>query len=157
MSHPVEIFGTQDLHDDDGKIIDDFFKETDSPPDLRMAVEPLAIPARVEPTPTTRLLTGYMTFPATGGVPFQALPADKNRKSLHLRTTSLAAVPALTDMVFVADELSKLSYLTGITTNAGPLMNGVTLSLDEHTGPLWIAPGPALTGQFTIVWLAVTI
>lgn len=157
MSHPVEIFGTQDTHDDDGQVIDSLFLETDSPPDIKFAQEPIPKPALDEPTPTTRLISGYTSFPQSAGLPMQMLPADANRKSLTIRIVSQAATPNYNDVVFLADELGKLSYLSGAATNAMPMLNGHQISLDDHTGPVFIAPGPSLQGVIMVMWTAVTI
>ena len=85
------------------------------------------------------------------------LPADKNRKSLHLRVSSAAATPALVDSVFIADELSKLAYLTGSSSGAVPIVHAAAPSLDDHTGAVWAVPGPNITAAITLMWIAVTI
>lgn len=157
MSHPTEIFGTQNTHDDDGQVIDSFLVEVDNPPDLRNAIEPIQVPAKVEPEPVTRLIGGYFTFPSSGGLPTLLIQPDRNRKSLHLRVQSAAATPTFADAVFIADELSKIQYVGGGATSATPIPSGVSLSLDYHTGALWAAPGSTLAGTISIMWTAVTI
>lgn len=157
MSQPLDFFSTANLEDDDGQVIDSLLVEVDNPPDLREAVEPITIPETVVPTPVTRLIGGYIQFPQTTGAPTMLLQADKNRKSLHLRCLSSSATPSVADSVFISDELSKIQYVSGPGTSATPIYNGVSVSLDEHTGALWAAPAPTLSGSITLTWVAVTI
>jgi hypothetical protein len=157
MSSPVEIFGTQNLHDDDGAVIDSMFVETSNPPDIRAAEEPLNLPAEVEPTKYTRMIDGFIVFTSTSNQPIQALPADKNRKNLTIRVYSQFATPNFNDCVFVADDLGKMSYLSGTSTNASPMMHGHFITIDDHTGPLFFAPGPNIQGPIMAMWTAVTI
>jgi hypothetical protein len=96
VSQPYEIFGSQDLNDDDGQVIDSFFIETDSPPNILNALKELTTAVREglkTPIVTGRLLTGNMTL-VTGvnyfNSPTQILPADPNRTSLSLSVSSTA-------------------------------------------------------------------
>lgn len=127
MSHPYEVFGSQDVKDDDGQVIDSFFVETDSPPDVKGAIEPISIPALPEPKKTTRLLTGDITV-SEAWTAVQLLPADANRKGINIKVYSPTSVA--TDGVRFSDE-------PGNILQAGKILHGGSTTFDYHTGPLY--------------------
>lgn len=155
MSDPYPIFGSQDLHDDDGTVIDSLFIEVDNAPKLDMAVEPIAVPAEVEPVEPTRLITGYHVFAATDPAVL-ILPPDAHRVGLEVRCVSQFATPTFADCVFIADDQSKLSYLGGISTQARPVLNTHGLEIDNHTGGLYAKGGPNIQGPIMLMWTATT-
>lgn len=155
MSDPYPIFGSQDLHDDDGAVIDSFFVEVDNPPDLRMMEEPISIPTEVEPVEPTRLITGYQVF-AAAGLPIMVLPADARRVGLNLRCVSQFATPNFNDCVFIADDQGKLSYVAGPSAQAVPLVNNHATDMDKHTGAVFAVAGPNIQGPVMLMWTATT-
>lgn len=155
MSDPYPIFGSQNLHDDDGAVIDSFFVAVDNPPDLRLGEQPITVPEVVEPVEPTRLITGYRLMTA-GDRPLMVLPADARRVGLNLRAISTFATPTYNDSVFVADDQSKLGYIAGDASQARPLINTHSLDLDNHTGAVFATPGPNVQGPILLMWTATT-
>ncbi len=136
MSSPMEPFESQNVHDDDGKTIDDFFIETDSPPDMAEAQEPILVKHLREPAPITRLFSGDVTIDPTWQ-PWQLLPADANRRKVVVYVNSPTAV--LTDGVRISDD-------PGLIRTAGKVLHNQTIEMN-HTGPVWIIPcGAAANG-----------
>jgi hypothetical protein len=159
MSSPYPPFGTQNLNDDDGPVLDSMFVETFAPPPLKDAIEPIPIPARVEPTRSTRLFAGVEIL-AGGGTPFRLLPADANRIEFNIGCvlTSMAA-GGFNDYVLVADENGKVSTgqtnsSTGGSFRLRPAMYVVTFR--GHTGEIWIAGGISIAAAMEVEWWAVT-
>jgi hypothetical protein len=129
VSNPYPIFGSQDLKDDDGQVIDSFLIETDAPPDLKDAIEPVSQPTLPTPKKSTRLITSDTTIDPTWDG-YQALPADPNRQSITIRVYSPTAVA--TDGVRIASEKSEL-------LTAGKILHGQDTSVfANHTGAIWI-------------------
>src|ERR1700754_52282 len=96
MSEPFPIFGTQNLKDDDGSVIDSFLIETDAPPDLKLAQEP--IPVIAAPSPPkyrTSVRAGFQILTASMTDPFMLYSADLNRLEAKIYVTSLNATPDL--------------------------------------------------------------
>jgi hypothetical protein len=156
MSNPVPMFGTQNTSDDDGQVIDSFFIETDAPPDLKDAQEPIVIPARPEIALPTRLMAGADVLTQTTSM-YQLLPADPNRIDLHIEVYSFAASPGTKDFVYVADENGKISSMVnGASTGGFKVRAGKGACLDDHTGAIWIAPGPIVADNIEVSWRAVT-
>lgn len=164
MSSPVPIFGTQNLHDDDGAVIDSFLIETDAPPPLTEATQPIPPTPSIRPTILTKILGGTILFPVNATPqPYQLTSADENRQQLHFDVTSFAASPAaVTEYVIYSDDNGKIS--AGSSSAAGVARNGKGIDLtggdDEnacHTGPLWVIPNPAITGAIEVTWRSVTI
>jgi hypothetical protein len=127
MSQPYEVFGSQNVRDDDGAVIDSFFIETDAPPDLKDAIEPIAIPEVKAPAPTTRLITGELNIDPAWGQGL-LVPADANRKGLNIRVYSATAVA--TDGVRLSDD-------PGSVRNAGKVLHSGAVTFDNHTGPIY--------------------
>lgn len=137
MSQPAEIFSTQNMHDDDGQVIDALFIETDAPPNLKDATQPIVIPVLAEPKKTTRFLTGDITIPATW-TPVLLLPADANRQGVNIKVYSPTSVA--TDGVRFSDE-------PGNIYSAGKILHGGSTTFDNHTGPIYYVPcGSAANG-----------
>jgi hypothetical protein len=152
MSQP-EPFETQNKSDDDGQVIDSFFIETDSPPDLKQLQDPILVKQLVDPKPFTRIISGERTIdPTAGWAPQVLLNSDINRQYLFIRVESLSAVA--TDGMRVGDD-------PGMISSAGIVAHGKTIQMDPHTGPLYATPA-ALTasgvasGKVSISWWAVT-
>src|SRR5687768_5417486 len=94
MSQPYEVFGSQNLNDDDGEVIDSFFKEVDAPPNPADAPQPITVVHLPEPVKPGRLLTGNQSFTTAFISPVLVLPADAKRKSITLSVFSTATEPA---------------------------------------------------------------
>lgn len=129
MSHPTEPFETQNVRDDDGSVIDSFFIETDSPPDIRELNEPILVKALRDPAPMTRIFSGDQTVSPTMD-PIQILPADAKRVKFTLFVYSPSAVA--TDGVRISDDL-------GMIRTAGKVLHNGTIDL-PHTGPIYVYP-----------------
>lgn len=142
MSSPYEPFGSQNPHDDDGQVLDSFFIETDTPPPLKDATEPIPAPAIKLIPRATRLLSRSMTFSSTQvWSAWEAFPGDVNRKGFGFRVSGTNA----TDGVRVASDLGDL--YTGGRVFTGQSLTDV---LSSHTGPVYILPfGAAANGQPT--------
>lgn len=137
MSMPFEPLGSQDKKDDDGPVIDSFFIETDAPPDLTQALQPILVKALEEPKRITRLISQSWTIGATWD-PFLVLPADPNRKNLNIHVYSPTAVA--TDGVRFSDE-------RGTVTTGGRILHGGDTSFTAHTGAVWaLATGAGANG-----------
>ena len=160
MSHPYEIFGSQNVHDDDGPVIDSFLIETDAPP----KPEPEPIPATPDDKPirTTRILSGFALYDITQVEPFQLLPPDANRQQFEMRVTSQAGTPTLADYILWSDEKGKLQLpADGSLPNTGQYGRVHTtpappLTLDVHTGAIWVRINPLQTAIMEISWWATT-
>jgi hypothetical protein len=160
MSHPFEIFGSQNLHDDDGDIIASYDIEVDAPPDIKEALQPIPAEPEKSPVVCTRLITGTMTLDATIVEPFLLLAADAERQQFRMDVLSNAASPTNADYVLIADEKSKLQLPVDGSVLPGGLMKrvhtGKDFPLDVHTGALWVRPNPGITGTIEISWAATT-
>jgi hypothetical protein len=154
MSYPYEIFGSQDTKDDDGQVIDNFFIETDAPPKLDLAVEPIPASPKENPVKMGRLLTGSVSMTlAVFTSPTQILPADPNRKSLVVSAFSSAASPnAYVECVEISDENGKVSGTAGF--NLRPIQGAVVIN--DYTGAIWAMPGYGITAPIELTWIAVT-
>ncbi len=128
MSQPTEIFETQNVHDDDGQVIDSFLIETDAPPPIEDAKEPIMVVALPQPKIPTRLMTGEYTVDSAWDA-VMILPADQNRKNLNLYVFSPTSIA--TDGIRFSDD--KGTLVTG-----GKLLHNNTLTLNEYTGPLYV-------------------
>lgn len=157
MSSPVEMFGTQDLKDDDGPVIDSFFKETDAPPDVTKAIEPIPVlQAPAKPEYPTRLKAGFMILTASQS-PMQLVPPDPYRLFLTIRVTSLNATPDLLQYVLVGDSSTSITLPDPAARSAlaYKARNGHSLSLDAHTGAIWVATNAGIqTEGIEISWIS---
>lgn len=154
MSQP-EPFETQNKSDDDGQVIDSFFIETDSPPDLAQLNNPILVKALVDPPAITRIFSGERTIDPldpNGVNPIIILNSDARRKYLFIRVESLSAVA--TDGIRISDDL-------GLVKSAGLVLHGKTCQMDPHTGQLIVYPG-TITGtglasaKVSVSWFAVS-
>lgn len=151
MSHPTEPFETQNVHDDDGPVIDSLFIETDAPPDLKELNEPIIVRALRDPAPITRIFSGEMTLDSTWAAQ-KILNADNKRKKLLVRVYSPTSTA--TDGVRIADDLGMLSV-------SGKLLHGGQVDFDAHTGNVYVvAVGNAANGtasaSVSVQWWAVS-
>jgi hypothetical protein len=151
MSQPYEVFGSQDLKDDDGAVIDSLLIETNAPP--TPVPEPITVVHLPEPPKPGRLLTGYQSFTAPFATPMQVLPADAKRKSITLSVFSEAASPAAAvEFLSVADESGKVG-----TSGAWKLRHGKDpVTLDGYTGAVWANASPTITAALELTWVSVT-
>lgn len=137
MSHPTEPFETQNVKDDDGKVIDDFLIETDSPPDLKELNEPILVKALREPAHITRMFSGDQILDPSWTRTL-LLPADANRSSVVVYVNSPTAVA--TDGVRIGDD-------PGTILTSGKVLHNQTIEL-HHNGPVYvIACGAGANGS----------
>jgi hypothetical protein len=147
-------FESQNKTDDDGPVIDSYFIETDAPPNLRDALEPIPANPTANPIPTGRLLTGSISMDAARfTMPTMVLPADAKRKSITITTFSTAASPtAQVEYVLMSDENGSFGFSSRFTLRHGkdPLV------LDGYTGAVWVMPATTVTAAIEVSWVAVT-
>jgi hypothetical protein len=161
MSDLAEIFSTQNLNDDDASVIDSYLIETDAPPDLKDAVEPIPDPYMPPAPLITRLLTGTQVIDSSYVSPFRVLPQDDNRKSLQLFVTGTNTAVTFNDFLLIGGDQG--------TVSAGPsTAQGVTrvrpqaafvptvVLMMNHTGAVWVVPGAAIANAIELSWIAVT-
>ncbi len=137
---PPKVFETQNLTDDDSKVIDDFLIETNAPPNLKDATQTIPATAATTIPRATRILTKSQSVSPAWGSPTQLLPADPKRKCMGFRVNSPASVA--TDGVRIASDIGDL-------LTAGRVLHGQTLSdaLSCHTGAIYaITTGAAANG-----------
>ncbi len=137
MSQPMP-FETADKNDDDGQVIDSFFIETDNPPPIKDAIEPIVVRALPDTAPITRMISKDQNLDPTWQGPTQLLPADAKRKSLSLYVYSPTAVA--TDGVRFSDD-------NGASWFGGKVLHNGNITLDHHTGPLWVMDAGAVAGR----------
>ena len=152
MSAPYPPFGSENVTDDDGQVLDSFFVETDNPPDLRLAQEPIPILPRVTPEYPTKLFTGFQVIFANTD-PFRLFQADVRRVDGKIYVASLNATPDLNQYVYVSEQRSAIppSALSGNVLRARP---GKSIDIESHSGELWVMgnPGIAVEGV-EITWI----
>lgn len=129
MSQPTEIFETQNVRDDDGQVIDSFLIETDAPPPIEEAREPIVVRALPQPKVPSRLMTGEITLNNTWDV-VEIFPADINRRSVNIYVYSPTSVA--TDGIRFSDD-------RGTIATGGMLLHNNTLTLGAYTGKLYIS------------------
>lgn len=155
MSSPFPMFGSQDLKDDDGQVIDSFLKETDAPPDLTLATEPIPKPALKQPVPKDRLLSGTLTLQSGANAypsPIMLFPADEYRESVIVSVFSTAALPnATTEGVTVADELGKCNSALAFTIRPGK----DPYTLINYNGALFVQALSGITASIEVTWCAI--
>jgi hypothetical protein len=160
VSNPMMPFESANKTDDDGQVIDSFFIETDTPPNILNALKELNSGLREAlkaPRITSRMLAGNMSF-GIGlnyfAAPTMILPSDANRTSITLSVFSNAGTPgALVEYLSLADDGGKC-----LTSAAMNLRHGRNdpVSLSGYTGPIFVQLSPAATAAMEITWLAVT-
>lgn len=164
MSSPLPIFGTQNLHDDDGPVIDSLLVETDSPPNLKMATQPINVPAPIAITRPTRLLTGSLLM-TSGSDPQLIINSDPNRVAFHIFAfwVNGGAGPGFNDYINLSDEQGPVSNAKvnistmGIIRLRPPGILGASpYEFNGHTGPIYLSPANALSGPIELTWAAVT-
>ncbi len=115
MSQPMLPFESQNLHDDDGPVLDSLFIETDSPPDLKMAVQPVPANPDENPKAPGRLLTGNLSLTTAFTAPTLILPADPNRKSVVLTATSNGPGVIATQISATGNVVARPAFLKSVT------------------------------------------
>lgn len=128
MSQPMEIFESQNVQDDDGAVIDSFLIETDNPPPIQDAQEPIVVRDLPQPKIPSRLMSGEYTLSDAWDV-VKMFPADTERKSVNLYVYSPTAVT--TDGIRFSDE-------PGTVFTGGKLLHNNVLTLTDFTGPLYV-------------------
>lgn len=129
LSHPMEPFESQNVHDDDGTVLDSLFVETDNPPPIKDAQQPIIVRVLPDTAPTTRMISGDQTLDPTWNEPTFILAADAHRKSLNVYVYSPSGVS--TDGVRIVDERGS------VLSKAGKLLHNCNINLDGHTGAVW--------------------
>jgi hypothetical protein len=129
MSSPMQMFESQNKSDDDGAVIDSLLIETDAPPNLKDATEPIVVRALESPKKITRIISKDVYLDPAWVQPDLLLPADANRKSLNILVYSPTAV--LTDGVRFSDE-------PGNIRTSGKIQHGDTIQFTDHTGPMYV-------------------
>jgi len=124
-----------DIHDDDAQIIDDDLREVDNAPD------PVAEPIPYASTKDTikrhtRLTPISINVDPAWSTPTLLIPANPDRTGLQIKATS--ATPTATDYVAIGSDPGQLQNVSNV---AGKLFHGQTLSLDYHTGAVWVTAG----------------
>ena len=135
-----------DYTDDDAEVMESLTKDAATPPTGReLPTTPL--PPAIIPKAMTRLMTGTVIVQA-GWAPILLLPADPNRKSLHLWAASATA----TDYIRVSDDAGKVQSVGG----SALLYSGQPDAFPpDHTGPVWVS-APDGIGPVTVSFIAVT-
>lgn len=163
MSSPFPMFADQVPRKDgdfDGNVIDSYDIETDAPP--TPIIEPIPVLARPPRLFPTRLFTGYQRFGQNSVVDgTMILPPDVRRVDLKIRVVSLNATPDIQQYVLIAGDKQNLSL--GAVNFGGSVFicrSGVILSMDSHTGAVWIAPNtPSLLAAegIEVSWAVTTL
>lgn len=161
MSDLAEIFSTQNLQDDDAAVIDSYLIETDAPPDLKDAVEPIPVPYMPPAPIKTKLITGTQVIDSSYVQPFRMLSQDTNRKSLQILVTGTNTAVTFNDFLILGTDQA--------VTSAGPQGSQglvrvrpqaafvpTNILLNEHNGAVWVIPGPAIANAIELSWIAVT-
>lgn len=164
MSSPVPIFGTQNVNDDDGPVIDSFLIETDAPP--KPILEPIPVPPEITHTRETRLISGTVTLSVTSNSQL-LLNGDKNRIAFRIYPYWTAAgtpAPTITDYINLGDDLGAVSNaaINGSTQGVVRLRPIATVGaspyeFNGHTGPIYISPAITLAQPIEVSWIAITL
>jgi len=139
-----------DAHDDDAQIIDDLFEPASGPPDPSAAMQDAPDHTQSPPKRPTRIQSGNQTIDAFTLAPIQIQPFDPNRERIVIRVISTTA----TDYILIADEANKCNALSLTSGQAGRLPAGCDLTLEGHTGPVFIMS--AVATSVVVTWWAVT-
>lgn len=159
MSHPYPTFGSQDLHDDDGPVLDLLLTDSHEPADIKGAIAPIEVQGPITPTNPSRLFAFSQYLSTAGNTTDirQLLSADPNRKTCKVRANYVSTA-GLT--LIIADERTKLAGVANWASLADAGSTGLFIAspmvatagvpdidLDGHTGALWIAGVRTLTSQ----------
>lgn len=131
MSDLTHLFETQNVHDDDGQVIDSLFIEVDNPPDMKPATQPIYPSMKEERKRTTRILAFNQIFVPTM-TSILMFPEDANRIGLTVQVYSLTAVAG--DGIQIASDPGLLNG-SPVLYHANPRLTDAFM---EHTGPLYI-------------------
>lgn len=155
MSSPVPMFGTQDLSDDDGPVIDSLIKEVDAPPTIPL--EPIIRPT-APPIPVITRVIADTLYIQTDTTPIMILPPDPNRREFQITARTPDGAATATDYVNVADESSKVSSAKQHFNGTGcyRIWPNTDLDLDAHTGAIYIGGSQNQTQRLEVTWRAVT-
>jgi len=140
MSNPVPIFGTENMHDDDGAVIDSFFIETDAPPLLKDATQTIDATAAKEIPVQTKVITKDQLIDPAWVNPTQIFPGDPNRKGLGIRVYSPTSV--VTDGVRIASDIGEVNSAGIVLHNQTDPSNAFA----DHTGPIYVLAASISTG-----------
>lgn len=147
-------FGTQNLKDDDPEVIDSLIQATSAPADIHEGIVPVIPVPQFKPVPVTRFYATTAVL-ALGAQAYKILNEDINRLTCRLRITSTAASPTYADYVLIGDNFGSTSFASQnylLTAHHG----GGDVSLDGHTGNVFIIPGPSITGNIEVTAWGVT-
>jgi hypothetical protein len=156
------MFGTQDLKDDDAKVIDDYLIETDRPP--KPITEPIPILPDIEQPRETRLLSGTILL-TSGSDPQLILNGDSHRKTFRIWPfwVNGGAGPGFNDYINLSDDLGAVSNAKINVSTSGIIrlrpvgaVGTSAYEFNDHTGPIYVSPGNALSGPIELTWNAVT-
>jgi hypothetical protein len=152
VSQPYPVFGSQNLKDDDARVIDDYLIETDAPPDMTKAEQP------IDATPATPIAVTTVLKPCSELVllptfdPVLLMPADRNRKHAYIRVVSPTSVA--TDGIRFGDTPQN-------ARNGARLVHGNAPTIDDYTGAIWAYPqavtGAANSAVVNVEYWAVTV
>ena len=160
MSHPYPLFGSQDLHDDDGPVLDSLVPDSHEPADIKGAVAPIERQGPINLPKASRIYSATQIFSITSNTTDirQILAEDKNRKTCRIRCFYMTNIGL---SLLVADERTKLANLNNWASvadigSSGQIITAPALAssaaptdivLDGHTGAVWIAGLRTLTSQ----------
>ncbi len=151
MSNPVPIFGTQNLQDDDAQVVDSYLIETDAPPDMASAREPIDKTPDTPIAVTTKFLSSEQVL-TPSMTPVMLFPADKNRKNLYVRIVSPTSQ---------AGDAIRIGQTAAEAVNGARVVQGDTPLITDHTGALYAYPqsitGAANSANINVEYWAVTV
>jgi len=136
-----------DQDDNDAAILDSLVESQAEPPTPGQKPT-VRLSPRSDPLPITRLMTGSVKM-LTGFLPIMLLPSDAKRKRLTIRVQSATAA----DYAIFSDDAGKVQYESG----AAPCYQSVPLTLDDHTGPVWVALPAVFVGPMVVSFYAVRV
>lgn len=162
MSDLTPIFGTQNVHDDDAAVIDSYLIETDAPPDLKNAIEPIPQPVLPPLPEPMKLIAGTTVMDSGYTTPHRLIPADDNRVSLLISVTSTVTGPTFNDYVILSDQGGKVSAAAAGATSGALRIRAqaafapTQVPLLDYKGEVQIMPNPSITAAIEVSYVAVT-
>lgn len=158
MSHPYPIFGMADNTDDDGQVIDSLLIESNSPPPIEQAIEPIPILGEVEIPKVSRILSGVEIIKTTTD-PMMLLPADFQRREFQIFVSAPTGSATATDFINVSDDLGAVSNarMNNTFRNVFRIRAWYSWDLDAHNGPIYISGSFGQTLDLEVSWRAVTV